>query len=196
MTLSTSRLTIGFLWSDMALCVPWLAGDPLAASPNLWCCCWDGVTACCCQSKCQGTGEGDAGHHAQQRVSPCLTAPYPHPILLCQACLHRDPYLTPSVCPYKPGTSNNQTSSHTWGNNLSLQLLLKHRWARHSTTNCPVANSWRLWLNWAAPSVNCVELNVKFSVALKIEQSLTVALSGKLRFIFILKYDYSCFILP
>lgn len=72
MTLSIPWPTIGFLWSDLALQMPGLAGDPVAACPNLWRCCWDGVTACCCKSKCQGAGNREAGHHAQQAAWECL----------------------------------------------------------------------------------------------------------------------------
>lgn len=45
------------------------------------------------------------------RASPRLTPPYLQ-ILLCQAPLPLGPYLTSSVCQYKPGTSNDQTPSH------------------------------------------------------------------------------------
>lgn len=72
MTLSTSRHTIGCIWSDLALCMPRLAGDPMAVSPNLWRCCWDGVTACSYQSQCQGAGNREAGNHAQQAAGECL----------------------------------------------------------------------------------------------------------------------------
>lgn len=86
MTPNTSRPTIGYFWSDLAECVPLLAGDPVAACPNPWRCCWDGVTACCCQSKCQGAASGGRGAPCPAgclRASPCLTPSYPA-IHLCQ----------------------------------------------------------------------------------------------------------------
>lgn len=158
MTLNTSRLTIGYLWSDLAQCVPWLARDPMAASPNLWRCCWDGVTACCCQSSAKGLATGKQGtmpSRLLEIVSLCNT-PIPSRILM--------PSPAPSGSLFdpfgqrKPWKSNNQTSSHIQ-DNYSLSL-----WARHSTKNCLLANCTGLWLCWTPHSVEHAVLKRAYSV--------------------------------
>lgn len=95
-------------------------------------------------------------------------------------CLRASPCLTPSCSPYSYAkdpspwvlawtlrlvdVNQGQVTTkypHTYSRTiLSLQLLLRHYWARYSTTNYPVANCRRLWLNGAAPSNKCVELNM------------------------------------
>lgn len=165
MTLSTSRLTIGYLWSDLALSVPWLARDPMAASPNLWRCCWDGVTACCCQSSAKGLATGKQGtmpSRLPEIVSLCNT-PIPSDILM--------PSPTPSGSLFdpfsqrKPWKSNYQTSLQIQDNySLSATTADAPLWARYSTKNCLLANCRGLWLYWTPHSVEHAVLKRAYSV--------------------------------
>lgn len=61
----------------ICFCLRMIGWGPEGACPNRWRCCWDADTAHWCQPNCQGAGNWEAWHQAQQAAWDWVTCLWP-----------------------------------------------------------------------------------------------------------------------